>query len=47
MKKSLDLSIKTIFRDCFDFKKKGLVHPIRKTCDKYQPTEYEKFFKWT
>ena len=39
----LNISIKTIFRDCFSFKKIGLKHPYESICNKYSEAEYLKF----
>jgi len=39
------MAVKAIFKDCFEFKKIGMVHPYQKTCDRYEVSEYDNFFR--
>ena len=43
--KNLNISLKTIFRDCFEFKRLNMKHPYNKVCNKYLEYEYNKFIK--
>ena len=43
--KNFNLSLKTIFRDCFQFKKKNINHPYKNICDKYTEKDFKKFKK--
>ena len=41
----MDLSLKTIFSDCFEFKKSGKTHPYKNICSKDKKKDYKKFKK--
>ena len=43
--KNFNLSLKTIFRDCFQFKKNNINHPYKNICDKYTEKDFKKFKK--
>ena len=35
--------IKTIFNNCFEFKKLEIIHPYQEVCDSYEVSEYDRF----